>query len=87
MRPLNSAGANGLPFDKTYWDDMYVEDEESVIDGIYNAENHARYVYELLQLFEISVKSLGDFGFGLGILLREFVSILKQKKNHCHRPF
>lgn len=80
MKPLQTAGANGLPFDKSYWDDMYIEDEESVIDGIYNAENHAGYICELLKLFEISVHSLGDFGFGLGVLLREFISVLKPGK-------
>lgn len=80
MRPLKNQTANGLPFDKMYWDDMYAEDDESIIDGVYNAENHAKYVYELFQLFEISVKSLGDMGFGLGVLLREFAMRFKPKQ-------
>lgn len=80
MSAIVYRGANGLPFEKEYWDDMYIEDDESVIDGVFNAVNHARYVYELMQLFEISIHTIGDFGFGLGILLREFASVFKPKK-------
>ena len=47
MKPLSTGSANGLPFNKDYWDDMYAEDDESVIDGVFNAEGHAKYLYEL----------------------------------------
>ncbi len=80
MRPLATRSANGLPFNQDYWDDMYAEDEESVIDGIFNAENHARYVLELFSLMEIKIGSVGDFGFGLGVLLKEFVKQLKPRR-------
>jgi hypothetical protein len=80
MRPLSTKSANGLPFDKEYWDDMYAEDEESVIDGIFNAENHANYVFELFLLMEVKIRSIGDIGFGLGVLLKEFVSRFKPNR-------
>ena len=47
MKPLSTGSANGLPFNKDYWDDMYAEDDESVIDGVFNAEGHVRYLFEL----------------------------------------
>jgi 2-polyprenyl-3-methyl-5-hydroxy-6-metoxy-1,4-benzoquinol methylase len=77
VKPLFTGSANGLPFNKNYWDDMYAEDEESVIDGIYNAEGHAKYLFELFSLMEVKINSIGDMGFGLGVLLKEFVRQFK----------
>ena len=50
---------------------MYAEDDESIIDGIDNAKEHAKYLKSVLDLGEIQVTSIGDFGFGKGILLKE----------------
>jgi hypothetical protein len=59
---------------------MYAEDADSIIDGIDNAKEHARYLKSILDLGEISVESIGDFGFGKGILLREIVKEFKPKQ-------
>lgn len=59
---------------------MYAEDEESIIDGIDNAKEHAKYLKAVLKLGEISVTSIGDFGFGKGILLKEIANQLKPQR-------
>ncbi len=59
---------------------MYAEDDESIIDGIDNAKEHARYLKSILELGEVFVESIGDFGFGKGILLREIVKEFKPKR-------
>lgn len=59
---------------------MYAEDDESIIDGIDNAKEHARYLKSILDLGEVFVESIGDFGFGKGILLREIVKEFKPKR-------
>jgi hypothetical protein len=80
VKPLSTGSANGLPFNKDYWDDMYAEDDESVIDGVFNAEGHVRYLFELFKLMEINIRSIGDMGFGLGVLLKEFVRQFKPSR-------
>jgi hypothetical protein len=72
--------ANGLPFDETYWKKMYAEAEDSIIDGVVNAEQHANYIKSVLSLQGVKVTSIGDFGFGLGKLLREFAGVFATKK-------
>lgn len=67
-------------FNQKYWDSMYAEDDESIIDGIDNAKEHARYLKSILDLSEVFVESIGDFGFGKGILLREVVKKFKPKQ-------
>lgn len=62
---------NRLPFDNNYWKTMYADDDESVIDGLYNAKEHAEYIKSIFRLQDTEVHSLGDFGFGLGALLQE----------------
>ncbi len=59
---------------------MYAEDDESVIDGIDNAKEHAKYLKSILNLGEVFVESIGDFGFGKGILLREIAKEFKPKQ-------
>lgn len=63
-------GANGKPFNKEYWKKIYGDGTD--VDGTFNAYKHARYIYNLLSLMEIPVLTLGDIGFGKGILLHEF---------------
>ncbi len=71
--PNQVLSANGLPFDRTFWEDMYTEDDESLIDGVYNSKEHVKYLYSILELLDIPINSIGDFGFGLGILLKAIV--------------
>lgn len=58
---------------------MYAEEAGSIIDGVDNAKQHAFYIKSILDLAEVEVLSLCDFGFGNGILLKEFVMKLKPK--------
>jgi trans-aconitate methyltransferase len=64
-------GKNGKPFESEYWTEIYGSGLD--VDGSYNAKQHAQYLHSLFQLMEISVYKIADFGFGKGILLREFV--------------
>lgn len=64
-----------MSFNKKYWCDNY-SDRQSM-DGIGNAKTHARYLKTLFDLDCIEAKSIVDFGFGLGYLLKEFVSVFK----------
>ncbi len=59
---------------------MYAEEDGSIIDGIHNAKEHALYTKSILDLGEMDVNSIADFGFGKGILLREFVKVFKPKQ-------
>jgi len=63
-------GANGKLFGNAYWTDIYRRGDD--VDGSFNAREHARYLYSLFTLLKIRVRSIIDFGFGKGILLREF---------------
>ncbi|WP_086005151.1 class I SAM-dependent methyltransferase [Leptospira alstonii] len=68
-------GANGLPFETAYWRDIYGSGTD--VDATFNAKEHARYAKSILNLMEIDVNSVADFGFGKGILLKEMVKIFK----------
>lgn len=68
-------GANGLPFETAYWRDIYGSGTD--VDATFNAKEHARYAKSILNLMEINVNSVADFGFGKGILLKEMVKIFK----------
>jgi hypothetical protein len=61
--------------DESYWDNVY--GDSYYVDGIYNAKEHARYVYALFNLMERKIQGLGDFGFGKGYLLKEFVRVFQ----------
>ena len=80
MKKIRTGSANGLPFDKMYWEDMYAEDDESYIDGVFNAKHHARYCKTFFELFDCPSRSIGDFGYGLGDLLREFVKVFRPER-------
>jgi trans-aconitate methyltransferase len=79
-KKLDILSANKKAFEREYWGEMYLEDEESVIDGLFNAKGHARYAKALFKFMELEVRSLGDFGFGLGVLLKEFVKVFQPKQ-------
>lgn len=62
-------------FSKEYWDKNYSDLE--VMDGIFNASSHVRYVKSYFDVEEMELDSIIDFGFGLGYLFREFLKIIK----------
>ncbi|MCZ8343760.1 MAG: class I SAM-dependent methyltransferase [Leptospira sp.] len=64
-------GKNGKGFNEEYWVEIYGTGLD--VDGSYNAKEHASYLHSLFKLMEIPVYRIADFGFGKGILLREFV--------------
>jgi hypothetical protein len=67
-------------FDKKYWDEMYAKEDDAIIDGLDNAKEHAKYLKSILDLAQIPVLTLADFGFGKGILLREIANKFKPKR-------
>lgn len=67
-----SYAANSEPFEDEYWESLYIEDEDSVIDGVFNSKLHANYAKHLFKLVDYKVKTLCDIGFGLGFMLRDF---------------
>ena len=66
-----SKGSDG--FSKEYWDVNYSSPDE--MDGIGNAENHAKYIKATLDLDSIDISSVADLGFGLGHL---FQAVMKE---------
>ncbi|KPA24078.1 Methyltransferase domain protein [Leptospira interrogans] len=72
-------GANGLPFEIAYWRDIYGSGTD--VDATFNAKEHARYAKSILNLMEINVNSIADFGFGKAILLKEMVKILNHEES------
>jgi len=70
-KSVSGTGKNGKKFETEYWKEIYGSGLD--VDGSYNAKQHAAYLHSLFQLMEISVYKIADFGFGKGILLREFV--------------
>ncbi|MGJ4715767.1 class I SAM-dependent methyltransferase [Leptospira interrogans] len=71
-------GANGLPFEIAYWRDIYGSGTD--VDATFNAKEHAHYAKSILNLMEINVNSIADFGFGKAILLKEMVKIFKPRR-------
>ncbi|TGL61869.1 class I SAM-dependent methyltransferase [Leptospira ognonensis] len=69
-KTIIGTGKNGKKFDSEYWKEIYGSGLD--VDGSYNAKQHAAYLHALFQLMEIPVYKIADFGFGKGILLREF---------------
>ncbi|HMV41955.1 MAG TPA: class I SAM-dependent methyltransferase [Leptospiraceae bacterium] len=69
-----------MSFNQKYWDEMYAEEEGSVIDGIHNAKEHALYAKSILDLGEVKVKSMADLGFGKAILLKEFTKQFRPER-------
>lgn len=67
-------GANGQPFETSYWKEIYGTGVD--VDASFNAREHAKYIKSLMDLMQIPVHSLADFGFGKAILLKETVKAL-----------
>jgi ubiquinone/menaquinone biosynthesis C-methylase UbiE len=80
MNLTSTRAANNLPFNSQYWEEMYEEDEKSVIDGIFNAKEHSKYCKSFFNLIEIKIKTIADIGFGKGLLLKEFAKQFKPEK-------
>lgn len=57
-----------MAFDKTYWDDNYSQPKS--MDGIGNANDHAKYLKWFLRLEMVDVSSIIDLGFGYGYLFQ-----------------
>lgn len=68
-----SLGKGSDGFSKDYWDINYSSPDE--MDGIGNAENHAKYIKATFDLDYIDVSSVADLGFGLGHL---FQAVMKE---------
>ena len=64
-------GAIGFP--DQYWHENY--SDPSDMDGIGNAKEHALYLKYLMGIEYIDVSSIIDFGFGLGPLFKEMLSV------------
>ncbi|MCE9500202.1 MAG: class I SAM-dependent methyltransferase [Leptospira sp.] len=71
-------GANGKLFEQAYWSDIYGRGDD--VDGTFNAKEHARYLHSLFSLLKIRIRSIFDFGFGKGVLLREFSKLFEPLK-------
>lgn len=66
---IPESGESG--FSQDYWDKNYDEPEE--MDGIVNAEQHARYLKSFFDVDFVDISSIIDFGFGLGHLFEKIV--------------
>jgi hypothetical protein len=75
-------GAIGFP--DQYWHENY--SDPSDMDGIGNAKEHALYLKYLMGIEYIDVSSIIDFGFGLGPLFKEMLSVFLPYKAHGIEP-
>ncbi|TGK03892.1 class I SAM-dependent methyltransferase [Leptospira semungkisensis] len=71
-------GANGQPFEISYWDEIYGSGKD--VDASFNAKEHAKYIKSLFDLMQLEPRSIADFGFGKGLLLKEFVKIFQPNR-------
>ncbi|MFB5651246.1 class I SAM-dependent methyltransferase [Leptospira wolffii] len=71
-------GANGQPFETNYWKEIYGSGKD--VDASFNAKEHARYIKSLFDLMQIQPRSIADFGFGKGLLLKEFVKAFEPRR-------
>lgn len=67
-----------MKFNKKYFDEIYTED--SLIDGDFNAKDHAKYLHYLMKVVEVPVNSVIDFGFGKAKLLYEVQKTFKASR-------
>lgn len=79
---MKNKGAQG--FDENYWAKNYSEPKD--MDGIGNAKNHVRYLKAFLELEQITIKSMIDFGFGLGHLSSALIKAFKPWRYHGIEP-
>ncbi|TGL31502.1 class I SAM-dependent methyltransferase [Leptospira koniambonensis] len=71
-------GANGLPFETSYWDEIYGSGKD--VDASFNAKEHAKYIKSVFDLMQVHPRSIADFGFGKALLLKEFVKIFQPNR-------
>ena len=67
-----------MSLEEDYFEQIYAPGES--IDGDHNARAHAQYLYHLLQLVQVEVGSLADFGCGKGRLLYELLRIFAPRR-------
>ncbi len=72
-------------FDENYWK-MYEPILGASIDGVDNAEEYANYIKSCLDLAEVDVRSIMDFGFGNGILFSKILEKFKSKYSFGIEP-
>ena len=76
-RDISEMGEEGFP--DQYWDLNY--DEPETMDCIGNVEEHMNYLKSLFDLELIEIKSLVDFGFGQGHMLRGALEAFRPRKS------
>ena len=67
LEPVQNVRLNLSQFNQKYWDSMYAEDDESIIDGIHNAKEIYKVFKKGFRIRRNSSPCIGDFGFGKGI--------------------
>jgi hypothetical protein len=65
--------------DQNYWKENY--SDPSSMDGIVNANLHARYLKSFFMLEDIEVNSIIDFGFGLGFLFERVIKEFEKENS------
>lgn len=65
-------------FNQDYWR-MYEPVQDASIDGVDNAEEYVNYIKSCLDLAEVDVRSIIDFGFGNGVLFSKILQKFKPK--------
>ncbi|MCB9789216.1 MAG: class I SAM-dependent methyltransferase [Deltaproteobacteria bacterium] len=70
--------------DATYWRECYAEPE--LMDGVFNAEDHAAYLDRIFALEGVSVRSMVDLGFGLGHLTDAMIAALRPYEVEATEP-
>lgn len=79
---MNDKGSIG--FSKKYWDVNYSEPEE--MDGIINADRHAKYAKAFFDVDYVDISSIIDFGYGLGHLFKAFLNEFAPYRAHGIEP-
>ncbi|MEZ4269380.1 MAG: class I SAM-dependent methyltransferase [Myxococcota bacterium] len=70
--------------DATYWRECYADPE--LMDGVFNAEDHAAYLDRLLALEGVTVRTMVDLGFGLGHLTDAVIAVLRPREVEATEP-
>ncbi len=71
-------------FSTEYWETNYADPEE--MDNIVNAKEHIAYIKAIFALESVDINSIIDFGFGLGILFQEALSVFVPYRAHGIEP-
>lgn len=73
-----------MSFTKEYWDKNYYDPKS--MDGIGNAKSHAKYLKSFLELEQVDISSIIDFGFGYGYLFQEMMKAFLPYKAYELEP-